>query len=74
MLDMVRYIFLYRVLFELLRGIVVILFFVFFLLFLEKDNGLDIVIFVGVLFDKMRVCVDIYVSRLRYVYKYFLVL
>lgn len=71
-LDMARHIPLYRALLELLRGIAVTPSLVPLLLPLEKDNGPDTATSVGVLLDKMRVCVDTYASRLRYVYEHFL--
>ena len=66
-LDMARHIPLYRALLELLRGIAVTPSLVPLLLPLEKDNGPDTATSVGVLLDKMRVCVDTYASRLKYV-------
>ncbi|XP_022332916.2 dual E2 ubiquitin-conjugating enzyme/E3 ubiquitin-protein ligase BIRC6-like isoform X4 [Crassostrea virginica] len=64
-LDMARHIPLYRALLELLRGIAVTPSLVPLLLPLEKDNGPDTATSVGVLLDKMRVCVDTYASRLK---------
>ncbi|XP_062579414.1 baculoviral IAP repeat-containing protein 6-like [Saccostrea cucullata] len=64
-LDMARHIPLYRALLELLRGIAVTPSLVPLLLPLEKDNGPESATSVGVLLDKMRVCVDTYASRLK---------
>lgn len=64
-LDMARHIPLYRALLELLRGISVCSTLVPLLLPLDKENNTDSTAAVGVLLDKMRGCVDTYVSRLK---------
>ncbi|OWF45700.1 baculoviral IAP repeat-containing protein 6-like isoform X2 [Mizuhopecten yessoensis] len=64
-LDMARHIPLYRSLLELLRGIAVCPTLVPLLLPLDKENNTDSTAAVGILLDKMRVCVDTYASRLK---------
>ncbi|XP_069118544.1 baculoviral IAP repeat-containing protein 6-like isoform X2 [Argopecten irradians] len=64
-LDMARHIPLYRSLLELLRGIAVCPSLVPLLLPLDKENNTDSTAAVGILLDKMRVCVDTYASRLK---------
>lgn len=64
-LDMARHIPLYRALLELLRGIAVCPSLVPLLLPLDKENNTDSTSAVGILLDKMRLCVDTYANRLK---------